>query len=293
MIVKTYIGDPSDVRYEVSNAFTDVRFINCSDLTLHSFIKLHQPSLFDNSIKVFLNVDQIPDKSEELINYIPNIKTKVIWTFSSLAKNRKIYKKLASCSNISECNSLKSSTKKDFIKAKLTEKQLPLKFLNLFLVDGAEDRSILSSEINKFATLHSVTKDQTLLEKSVCKFNGSLDTLDFVSKLLEGDIAPAYKYALKLSNEVHASVISAVILKKLRAMIYLSIGDVNTANTIWRHGNYFLDLALRQSKKVGFLKLINLYDYVYVSLGDPLNDKDVMVRLSELIQYTSKMLDNH
>jgi hypothetical protein len=290
MIKKVFIGESSDAKYLVSEEFSTIKYVECTDLSFKDFIRLHQPSLFDSSLICFLNVDKL-ETDEELLELCSNVKTEVIWCFESLRKNSKLFKKLSSCSNVSVCEQLtKTQSKKDFIKTLLLKNSLPLKFQEIFVIDGPEDRLILKSEIEKFACLHAITRDEEVLKKAVCKFNGSLDTLEFVSHLLNRNIKLAYVYAIKVSNEAPAMVIAATILKKLKAMMYLSLGDVNSANLIWRHGNYYLDQAIKQAKGIGFTGLLNLYEYVDTEFSNPINNKDLMTRLSGLILHIDRRL---
>lgn len=286
MIKKVFIGESSDVRFLVEDQFNPVKFINCEGLKSNEFITLHQPSLFNQVITCCLNVDEADIEDEILLNIISTAKSDVIWTFKSLRKNGKVFKKLSSCSNIQSCDSLdRTQLKKDFIRQQLSSSGLPLRFLEKLVVDGSEDRSILKNEIAKLSELFKVSKDDSLVLKSVCKYNGSLDTLEFLSNLLNNDVKMAFNYANKIANEVSALVISATLLKKIKAMIYLSLGDITSANTIWRHGGYFLDQAIRQSKSIGTKGLISLYEYVDINFSNPMNHKDLHTRLSELILY--------
>lgn len=286
MLKKVYIGEVSDVRFSVSQDFCNVNYIDCSDLKLIDFSRLHQPSLFDSTLKCFLNVDKVVDEEDFLLTFCSDIKTDVVWSFNSLRKNSKLFKKLSVCTNIHTCEGIdRIQVKKEFTKSQLLLNGLPLKYLDLFLVDGPEDREILVSEIQKFAILHKLTQDDLTLRRSVCKYNGSLDSLEFITHLLNGDIQQSYRYALKVSDEIHPLVISATILKKIKSMLYLALGDVNQANSIWRYGNFYLDQAIKQSKKIGFSGLLNLYDYIEVNFSNPYLSKDTMTRLSELIVF--------
>jgi len=290
MICKTFIGTQSEVRYVIDDQFSNYKIIDCADLEESVIKKMHQPSLFESSqIKCFVNLDKSKVELENLLKISSEVRHKCVWAFTSLKKNTKLFKKLSTISSIEEISDLKKQPdKKQFIKNLLIAKAIPLKFLDKFLIDGSEDRLVLSKDIEKAALIFSKFKDEDLLNKSICKYNGSLDVLEYISNLLDGRYLQAHQYVEKISCEIPALVVGATLLKKIRSLIHLSLDDEVSCNKVWRTQGYFYNIAVKQSMKFTTRGLINLYLYVDASFCNFLDKKDLGLSLCELILFIDR-----
>lgn len=283
MIKKVYITDnEEDIIYEARIVFPGIKSINCENVQEHDFTRLHSPSLFCKDLILFYNVHNLPDAF--LLDVISGLKIDVVWGFKSLPKNRKLYKKLCQISNVTELQGIKNNKdKKSFISSLLKSYNIPSKYMEKLMLESSDSKQIIFSEVQKLNYAINVLKDKEVAENCLCNYNSSSDVFEFINNLFEYNLEGSYIYAKKICESNHQLTLGALLNKKIKSMLFLSIGSITEANRFWRYGNYYITKAINQSKSIGFNKLASLLDFIDNKFNNVLDQKDLFLKLNELI----------
>lgn len=288
-------SEENNLRFEVLDIYssTGVAFHNCENLEYESFIKLHKKGLFNSKkVLVFLNVQTYKDADLREFLEKETITTDVVWGFKTLGKNLKLYKLLEK-SGIDICtiSSLdKPHEKRKFISKLLSIHHIPGRLLEDFNLRLPEDKFIIESEILKVKKLVELGADDSLVLRSISVYSSTFDLLEFLNSILLNDLKKSYVLAKKVAEESHELVIQAVLLKRIKSLIFLNLGDVSTANKYWRTGPYYLNDSISLANTFGFEKLDELYTYVdYIFSEYNYDYKSNFLKLCQLILYVRSL----
>lgn len=282
MIKSVYISkDVEYLKYLIRKDYkSKIEVVNCSDFSFETFINLHNYTLFHdvNSIKIFIGVDDF--KQEVLLPIVDKIQCDVVWAFKTLPKNYKLYKKLSKVCTINHGNDLsKDCNKSSLIKDIMEDNNLPKKYFKELKVRCPTNPSIIEQEVKKLAYSLKVFGEVKGVEDILSIYNTNKDVLDLITSLLNGDMESYYRYSKKVSSEVPLLIVNATILKKLKSLIFLSMGCIKEANNAWRSSGYFLQQDKKLANNLGYKYLIDLYLKVDKVLGNIYDERDVFTRL--------------
>jgi hypothetical protein len=285
VLKKVYISEPlEEGLFECKQDFPDASIYYCSELNFDDFCLAHQYSLFDDGMeKVFVGVDHYP--AEKLLSLLEDgIEVPVNWIFKSLDKRTKLYKKFKTCSNIEEVYPLvKAKDKKEFIEQCFDELEISNKFLDQVYYISSDNRANIRRDLFKFKTALSVMSEEEAIH-SLTFYKADSKTLDFISSLFSDSEFTTAKLARKI-DKVPVPVVTSTLLKRLLSLIFLSKGDVKSAQMFWDKRGYFLNKDRSIAKQLGTKRLLEIYLYVDSIFSDFFRKESNHLKLLKLIRF--------
>lgn len=244
-----------DARYTYSN----YKIYYCNVLPYNDFIRLHQKNLFSTSERVcFLGLEEY--ESDKLIKLSSEeINIDIIWVFSKLAKNTKLYKSLSEKFTIKILSNLSYFEKIKFITSLLVDRNLDTKLVNTLVNKLPSDRSIIKNELDKLEILIKLDKDLSL----DLKYEKEFIIFDLLKYFLEKDIKNFYKTADIVDLNLDRFAVGYFFLKRLLALLYINLGDLDSANKYFKYFGKSIKYDQFLSKKLLFHNILELYLKAY------------------------------
>jgi hypothetical protein len=256
MLIKAFIASNfSDAKFDIESEFSKVKYYYSDSISPEDFCTLHYSNLFscqNETIHCIFGVDSYQDSL--LSELIDSSEVKVIWVFNKLAKNKKLYKKIAEVSSVKKVAELKSvKDKKILIDSLCREYNVNHKYLKVLSEVLPDNKYAIKLEIAKFATALSV-----LPEDEACRVltsnPASLDLLNFITFLFE-DRGAALELVERVLSVNPLFVVQATLTKRINSYICLCQDLNESAFSYWKDKGYFLNKATQLSKSIGLKRL--------------------------------------
>jgi hypothetical protein len=277
---KIYVSKSlADASLEVQEDFGS--YILMSEPCDSDFIKLTSPSLVKRD-KLYLLHN--PSISEDLIvSSIRNKNVEFVIVFSKLDKRSKLYKKLNSLCSIEFCGELKTyKDKKQFTITQLEKLGIPSKYYYQLLKNCDSSPARIKREIFKLSHAIKVLQDPT---DCLCLEENSYDLFNFLDALLEQDLSKCLYHYFKIESSYDKYHLSNLICNYIGAHLCL-LGKDNDTSHFWKVSSWQVNEWKSRANKMGFSRLVNLYNTVTNDLHDFTNPKDPCLKLRKIIFHT-------
>ncbi len=283
MIQKVYVGKVlGNILYDLKKEFPGAKLLFVDQMSVQEFRAGHRQNLFTrkDTQNAFIGVDEF--KQEETLPLIDAINIPVIWTFNSLAKNTKLFKKLDAITSVDFDSDIeKSGEVKKFATSYAKSIKLNIEVYPRLLNSLPADKSAISRELDRIKLGEEVLSPEQLNENlGLASLND--DAFGFIDKLFAPDLEGAYLYAAKLSKTTNPIGLSVLLIKKIDSMIFLGGNKEDEAMKYWRHFGPMLWDAKKLAKKLGQDKLFELRK-VCKDLGNIFDESPTTLKLTRLI----------
>lgn len=271
LIVYIY-KDEESLKYDIKSSLSNVKFLDTSNLDFKDFKKLHLTSLVESDkINCFYGIKY---KQELLLDLLDNIEKRVIWCFTSLPKNRKLYKQLNSLVNIKESVSIsKPKDKESFIKNLCKEHSIPVNYLDIINLNTSESKFNIENEIIKLSSALKQCKGDKALD-ILSNYSSDSDLFNLCIHILSNK-NKAISYFNKIVNsKVPVNYIYSMVNKRLFYYLYLSLDNEKEAKSFWKGSTYFINKDKQLAKEYGFYNILQLIKNLSTCVSTTLADSE-------------------
>jgi hypothetical protein len=290
MLVDAYIGKSVEsMQYDIrKNNPGRIEFFYADQLDFSMFASLHQRSLLPlDRVRCFFNVDSL-DK-DKVFDLIPYIDQKVIWCFKTLPKSRKIYKKLSKSVEVKTVLDLsKTADKRKFITSLIKEYKVDKASASILMRLSGDDKRSIDNEIFKFSVASQVLP-KAEASRVLSSYDANYDLLNFMNCLF-GKPYEAYLYAEKVARSSSQFGLAAMLSKRIKYYIYLSLNDEEQARKYWNSSGYYLNQNKQEALNIGFLKLLKIHKLIDQTLTDFYDIRELNRKLNYIVYRCERIL---